>query len=103
MIAISDIPEMIEDLRQGTLRMVDVEGLLLDLLAQNEVRDIAVHLPDDVRVRFEALLCEIFSEGVPSEDIYLFDSARGMHPKKDEIIASARRWLRSNTSVVTIA
>jgi hypothetical protein len=97
MINISDIPEMIAALRQGELRLVDVEGLLSDLLVENEVQDVLACLPDDVSERFEAMLREIFGEEVPVEDIILFDSARGMHPQKDQIIAAARRWLRVNT------
>lgn len=98
MITIADLPEVIEDLRKGDLRVVDVEYLMLDLFVENDVADILPLLPDDVEQRVRAMLHETFAGEASEDDIMIFDSARGMHPHKAQIVSAVRRWLREEAS-----
>lgn len=71
MITIADIPEMIEDLRKGDLRIVDVEYLILDLFVENEAADILPLLPDDVKQRVRAMLHETFPAEASEDDLMI--------------------------------
>ena len=96
MMTLVDIPEMVADLHRGELRLIDVDGLLLELLVSHEVEAISELLPLDLSSRFHSSLRALFSGDTPVDEIFLFDSARGDHPDKKAIVAAARRWLRAS-------
>jgi hypothetical protein len=93
MISIGDIPEMLREMRAGTLSFKDISSLCLDLFEHNEVDAVLAALPDRLRDDIVADMTSTFDNDIPLDDFMIFSSARGDHPAKSVIIDRVRRWL----------
>jgi hypothetical protein len=93
MIALEDIPEMLEELRAGNLTLQDFYSLCLDLLEHHEVETVLALLPAGLRDDLAADMISLCDNDIPAEDFLLLSSARGDHPAKLVIIDRIRRWL----------
>lgn len=95
MMSISDIPELIEEMKAGTFSFGDVVSLCLDLFQHNEVDAVLAALPEQLRADVIADLVATFDNDIPAQDFLIFSSARGDHPAKVVIIERVRHWLRT--------
>ena len=92
MIELKDIPEMVQDWRNGELRTQEIYDLFLDLLEHYEVEEVFILLPEELQAPLAASLRADFENDCPAEDILWIDSGRGEHPAKRTIVERARRW-----------
>jgi hypothetical protein len=102
MISINDIPEMLDEMRAGTLTFRDVSSLCLDLFEHHEVETVLAAFPEDLRDNLVADIVATFDNNIPVDEFLIFSSARGDHPAKLTIIDKIRSWLATRNGPAAV-
>jgi hypothetical protein len=98
MIALSDLPELVQDYESGELLWRDAYPSLLHLLGEHDVEVILQGLSVELASRFTETLREEFSDEYWAEHGLWIDNAGGEPPNRRQIVTRALAWLRKNPS-----
>lgn len=93
---LTDIPEMVEDLKSGELTFATADSCLVWMISDHEVQEIYDALPKELQLRFSEVLRQTFGTNGPPGNIILLNSATGDHPQKLKVVDRARSWLQAH-------
>jgi hypothetical protein len=98
MFGITDLPELVADLRDGEADWASAYPVLLRLVGDCEVAELIRALPADVATRFAEALRSEFGDAELAEHGLWIDNAGGEPANRALIVGRIRRWLAASVS-----
>lgn len=96
MFLLSDLPELVSDYENHEITWMLACSVLMRLIGEYEVEEVMAGLSPDLAARFAEALREAFGDEELARTGLWIDNAAGEPPNRDQIIASARRWLEKH-------